>query len=464
MAFFEADAINALEFFHRVFGSSSGTPGTRRGGDSSPAASTGDRFFGAAPLRQIEALYLNLCFLEELSRLVFPRLGALQHPDLALSLEAIRISLNHEPARVPLLWNFAVEWIGAGNASEAGAAMPQKPPSYGIYFLGITQCAALMSRRHPSAASLAAAVAALVQTLVRHRNDAGRPLSEAEADRLFRSAVAAGGEAWPAPAAALCRQAFHLGIDLVAESLDGRSPSREALFNRLDQLKADAWRSLFGAAPPTQDASSGAHDAEIHVVLSGVLQRWRAAASAPGGTPDADLPLGGDDDPDRTVVLGRPHDGQKAVPEADPLTETVVLGGRGSAPPSGATQEADDAAPGTSERTADELAETVVVPPGGERPPPSERTADELPETVVVPPGGERPPPGPRDAPAAEGAGDADTAVPGKGKAPPPPPSGRTGASRRNQPRAGDDDAEDDLILETVIIRPGSIHENDEEE
>jgi hypothetical protein len=47
-----------------------------------------------------------------------------------------------------------------------------------------------------------------------------------------------------------------------------------------------------------------------------------------------------------------------------------------------------------------------------------------------------------------------------------PTPSGGTGASRRSHPRAGDgdDDAEDDLILETVIIRPGSIHENDEEE
>ena len=532
MAVFEAEAINALDFFHLVFGSSSEAPesgGSSRGerlrAIAGKSPSPNGLFFKTSPLRELESLYLNLCFLEEISRLVFPRLLTLRHPDLGFSLENIRISFKDHSSpmasRVPLLWNFAVEWIGADveGVMESDIPRPGEPPFYGLFFMGTIHCAAMMARRYQTPASLAGAVAAMLQNLDRRRPEPGMPSLAVETERVFRSEMTGGGEEWPEPVQTLHRRAFQLGVDLVTDSLEGRCPTLEDFSDSLAELKSAVWRSLFDAGPPSEAVITGKDDALILEILTGVLKRWKTD-QAPSEDQDhrktIDSDPGGDDDEDmaRTVVLGPVDGAPPAGPTADDLLETVILGaGRASVSSGDGTgpgiDESTDiafekAAPESPGREADAFPETVIISPGRKKPSaPAPFThdhaetapfplkasdasavsgtvgpSDDFPETVVIsPPGGGHPerrtggtgkavPPA--SSPAVEDL--AETVVLKKaGGPPPPPPPVRSGEPprekpRRDDPKKKDDETEDDIIFETVIIRPGSLRGNHKEE
>ena len=95
--------------------------------------------------------------------------------------------------------------------------------------------------------------------------------------------------------------------------------------------------------------------------------------------------------------------------------------------------------------------------------------SDDFPETLVIPHGKGRPSehregrPADVDAPPSPSVpedGLDETVVIAKAGGPPPPPPGRPGDPRGKTPPGEEDDGSDDIILETVIIRPGSFHEN----
>lgn len=477
MAVFEAEAINALDFFHLAFGSSSEAPesggsirGERVRAIAGNSPSPNGLFFKTSPLCELESLYLNLCFLEEISQLVFPRLSTLRHPDLGLCLENIWISFkNHSspiPSRVPFLWNFTVDWIGADVEAVMGRDIPRpgEPPFYGIFFMGAVHCAAMMARRHQTPASLAAAVATMIQILDRQRSTPGMPSLAVETENLFRSEVTGGGEEWPEPSQTLHRRAFQLGVDLVSDGLEGRCPSREDFSDSLTQLKSAVWRGLFGAGPPRESLSAGRDDALILEVLTGVLKRWRADQGPPAyptardpekpkSTDSVSGGFDGDEDLARTVVIGPGAGAPPAAPAAE-LLDTVILGAGGSAAYTSSGE--GKAAPHVDSSTSlsDDFPETVVISPGeGGHP---KRRAGGTGDSVTPPP------------PSAEDDNLAETVVVGKAGGPPPPP-GRSGEPPGKKPRKDndekdDDEAEDDIIFETVIIRPGSLRGNYKEE
>ncbi|WP_373501724.1 hypothetical protein, partial [Desulfococcus sp.] len=285
MAIFEAEAIRALEFFHQVFGVSSRAPASlREGRVGRPSPIAGGRqnglFFHTSPRKDSESLYLNLCFLEALSRLVFPRLQSLRPPDLGFSLDAVHITFGHEAARLPFLWAFDIAWIeGAARGMPGRSAVcPDQAPFYGVFFLGTLQCGALMARHHPTADMLDDAVASVVQEISRHGAEPGGADLAALTENLFRSEVAGGGEAWSEPEEALYRRAFQLGVDLVAAGMAGECPPEDQFFPRLAALKADVWGGLFESGPRSEGPLRREEDTAIHAVLTGLMARWRRAS------------------------------------------------------------------------------------------------------------------------------------------------------------------------------------------
>ena len=132
MAIFEAEAVHGLDFFHRVFGIAGTSSGDRLPQapcgslEIASGASRPDRFFHTSPQKERESLYLSLSFFEALSRLVFPRIETLRHPDLGLSLEALHITFSPRFSCLPLLWTFEIAWIdeAPGGRAEGGIAVP----------------------------------------------------------------------------------------------------------------------------------------------------------------------------------------------------------------------------------------------------------------------------------------------------------------------------------------------------
>lgn len=409
-----------------------------------------DRFF-------LEVLYLKLTFLAQLADGTFraPE-GPNQASGPVVSVEQTWIKLTGKHSHLPYFWNFELSSIDVTGSLSESPIFRHLPSGTSLYSFGMTWFQSLLVNSLQGPTEVVQAVRDSVE-----RGAAFSEESRAESSGNGESPVfhprnllwvpKEGGipEAWQR----LWEEALDLGWALVRWGLQ-RSPETggQVFLDKLRSLRRNIAGELFTAKPTVPLPEKGLDERAIFEVLTGIRKRWKAEqAPLPGtGGPEAfpaDIaPAGGED----TVPAPRPISADDTLPlDFDPskltqemagteeISETVVLSSKllvdtaRIAPLKNALeQEQGSAGPAGME-------ETVLI--GTPRAP----EEDELPETIILSPRPEADMPGAKAAP--------------EGPFPSPEEVNRTSPDGEGDPldqKAKPPASEDDILLETIILRP----------
>lgn len=446
----------------------------------------------------VESLYLKITLFSEILQKVGDDLFHMTARDLGCTAECVWLRLHPPPSAVPLNWMFAVSGIDGASESVsiAGDDRNVEPPHYGWHALGMLFLDILMANggQRPE-----------------------KPWSDwRDADRASLSpdgiaaAVAGitaccGGDVFP-EVESIAYSLVSFGNDLRRDVRNGdHIEFNREISSRLAKIRSSALSMMLQTASPrtvvsTVPESEADRNGEILGILRNIRNQWRQGTVS-GFSAESDA----DNEIPKTVILKPggtilqksmndamdgasteyPLDGDTGSRE-EALPETVILKPAAKREPSSESQSPDNAGMQlVPEVHEDDLPETVVIGrPDGEQS--ARRTAsvvpsespetpdgwgDDLPETIVIvrPGSGQgirkSAPAAPPEPPRAPDARDDDlpeTVILSGGKNASEinlsPDAAEKPAKEENRSEAP---ADDDLLTETVILRPdNSTHRN----
>jgi hypothetical protein len=342
----------------------------------------------------LEILYLKLALLGDITA----RLQAAPPPlDIPAALDSLWVHLPGPGNLLPGLWNFETVLMDIGVTGKGAWGLAQAQPATIAYFLGMVWFHTLLAGPHRSGAALLEALAPLVE-------EKNPPEGIATFEALFEETDLFSPEHifWTPPAGSLSlppvwmdlwKKALTLAWDLVSTGRTGHGGGwqPEVLGHRLTAIRSEIKSELFGETAPTvAETTEPAETRAIYGILTGLLEK-----------------------PEK--------DGETINPD---LAETLVLGKEAAEPLS------EPAEAPALEPPPEDLEATVLISPGKpetDRPSgPMQPEVEDLPGTVILS-GKER-----RESPVPP------AAQPEPPQVPPAPP----------EPQE-----EEDLLLETVILR-----------
>ena len=400
MLIFEATSLNALDFLSLV----SGAPfeeveaRLRAKGELGRLGCLNDVkqdrlvkfpfFFDTEGRKFLEVLYLKLSFLDEVLRTVFASdQDSYKHPSLRLSLDRIWVSLPEHDGLLPFFWDFNVVIMDIMRNPHEAPSFPKPPPSYGLHFLSLVWFYALLVNSQQDVAKVYDALGGAIDKwdvpdIVSFKNIIEEGSIEAFLpENIFWRPE---GKTIPENGDILWERSLNLGWSLLKATLHDHSEwSQEGFFQQLDVLRQEVKKNFFQESPQYQQYTQPGETKAIYRILMKIFDKWRLRIEA-----EREEAL------EKTVVLSA-GDFQKeaATPEVkekekeeEILAETVVI--------SREEVQKQAEAPPVEEKTREDLAETVVLSPGGSLQKvvgPSfkrEEGEDALEKTIVVSPAG----------------------------------------------------------------------------
>ena len=466
---FEADTLSAPDFLTLISGASfealkANLSGKQARGrlrclqtyEHTRATHSDYMFGGDSEKGFLEILYLKLSFLGELIRKFFSDSNRAVYCDSSLSLDRVWVRVADQAGLLPQFWNFKISILDIWSDLIHQPHLSKYPPAYGHHFLGTIWFYALLVNDHQSVEK------------VRAELDKHMPALSAQ-DRVFSEIIqteGAGtvfapenifwipeskhvGENWHA----LWNKSLDIGGAILAAGFQSeRKWSPDEFWLDYNTLRTDIKTELFGQAPSATPAKYPPEDSAIADILNRLLTKWRREIRPPA------TPLTEEDT--ETVILSGPQ-------ETEALAETVILSPStpleaslsSDRPTSGeetlilpSNNRPQPPNPATPSSDEELIQETVILSPGNSAPTPpgfdsinTDISQEDLPETVVLSPG--RRPGGHPDITARTSLHDNQTITrqqPGGDKIQP-----QMGAGKKEDPSQ-----DDDILTETVILRP----------
>jgi hypothetical protein len=307
----------------------------------------------------VEVLYLKLSFLGELLRAVFASdQDTYKHPDLRLSLDRIWVSLPEHDGLLPFFWDFNIVVMDIIRDSHEAPSFPKTPPSYGRYFLGLVWFYTLLVNRKQEVAQVYHALGDVIDNLNGDGDFSFKNIIEEDAIEAFLPENVfwrPEGKTVPKNGRILWERVLNLGWSLLETTLhEDTTWSQEAFYQQLEALKEEVKKNLFQESPRDEQYAQPSQPKAIYSILTAIMDKWRLRIEA-----EKEEAL------EKTVVVSA-EDFQKeaATPqikekerEEEMLAGTVVLSREGFQKQTGA--------PPVEETTREDLAETVVLSPGG---------------------------------------------------------------------------------------------------
>ncbi len=390
-----------------------------------------DRFF-------LEALYLKLTFLAQLADRALRALAGLREsPDPVLSVEQTWIRLTGKNSHLPYFWNFELRSIDVTGRLSELPLVRHLPSGTSLYSFGMTWFHTLLVNSRQSAAEVVQAVRDTVEKGPAHSGQGQSETPRNGTSPAFHPAnllwvPMEGGipEEWQH----LWEEALGLGWTLIRSGLQ-HHPAKvgEDFLEKLRSLRRNIVRELFVEKPRTALPAEKPDDGAIFQVLTGIRKRWETEKAAPPEEME-----------DKTVVAPSPISADDTLPlDFDPsklkedMMETVILSSEGITETASIASAEDSPKKEHGSGTPVDVEETVVV--GALR----ETREEELPETIILSPRRE---------------GEFGETRPAAGDTFPSP--GEMNGESREEAGASEEPSgkplasEDDLLMETVIIRP----------
>ncbi|MBW2108071.1 MAG: hypothetical protein JRI36_05315 [Deltaproteobacteria bacterium] len=382
--------------------------------------SDGDGFvFQGTPWHFLEVLYLKLCFLAGLYRIVGSDTAPPYDPAWQPGLDGIWVKLADAGGLLPAFWHFRVSTIRVEGFGSGSTGTPVPPVRQGLYFMGLAWAFALLVNRRQGAHEVNAALKEALEKV--------RAKDEGDLEAFCESALgpvcAPENLLWEPEAAAergigeaaytLWKRAMQLGWSLLVAGVRADTAFSHQVFREdFEVLINTVRRELFareagverkkGTVPVSttavDDTRAQQRDRTIVTILEGIARRWRAELEAkrePSRLDEAEIPVDqtsgeqtvilapgavetkpciSDDDEDarETVILSasdlegpetRPEPTEPESAEEPQLEETVMI----SRPPGSETVSSAAPSDTTSkpamQPSSEEMAETVIVSP-----------------------------------------------------------------------------------------------------
>jgi hypothetical protein len=404
----------------------------------------------------LEILFLKLSFLGELIGEFFSDSNRAVYCDASLSLDRVWVRLADQAGLLPQFWNFNISILDIWSDLIHRPHLSKYPPAYGQHFLGTVWFYALLVNDRQSVEKVRAELDKYIPALGAQDSVFSEiirmqgPMTVFAPENIFwypdSHHVA---ENWHA----LWNKSLDMGAAILAGSFQAEHKwSPEEFWQDYKTLRTDIRNELFGQALPATPIQSPSEAPPIADILNRLLVKWRREIRLP------EAPLM--EEEAATVILPGPQ-------ERPDLAATVILSP--SSPPE---------APVSSGRPPEEE-ETLILPSGTRNNAPTPKTPlpDEelIQETVILSPGRIAGAPAPVDSinPATGGEDLPETIVLSPGARPKGRPDFGAPANRhdnRTNPRRqadgensrrnmGDERKEDaseddDILTETVILRP----------
>ncbi|WP_028321030.1 hypothetical protein [Desulfatiglans anilini] len=417
-------------------------------------------FPDGSPRRFAEVLYLKLGLLEACLRLLRPHLEASGASGTDFSFDRLWVDLPGSPGHLPLGWSFNLRSIGMVSSRPPLPLPLQGSAATGLQLLGLVWFQILLANRRQKPQDIYTALQEALQTPGAGPDEAfpavarNHPDSVFSPRNIFWNRESAAGEAFTP----WWERSLGIGWGLLRNSAAGAvEAALEGIERTLGELRQEIKIWMF--QPEARPSAGGAavegpgerprEDEAIYRLLQDIKAEWTARAAR-------ERPQPWETEPPSL------HAGQYA---AETLAGTVVLSA--AAEPSGSVPpEPPLSAEGELQSTMiigpDNRPEPAVYPPGDRM----EQGQDSQPATVVLSPDGppDAPQPaGDRPGPAARKTGPApevleETVVIGRNGAPPADDWNRlsgaaAGGKPEAAPSAGATSEDDDLMIETVILR-----------
>jgi hypothetical protein len=405
----------------------------------------------------LEILYLKLSFLGELISEFFSDSNHSLYCDTSLSLDRVWVRVADQAGLLPQFWNFSLSIIDIWSDLSRQPHLSKYPPAYGHHFLGTIWFYALLVNDHQTVEDVRSELdrhlpvfSAQDQVFSQNIQTEGSGTVFAPENIFWNPASKQVGEKWHR----MWRKSLDIGGAILAAAFQTENKwSPDAFWPDFNNLRTDIKMELFGQADRATPAGLSSEDPAIADILIRLHAKWRREVQPPAtplaenDTPKAILPGPQETEaPAETLILS-PGARLKTSLSSDRPTageETLIL------PSNSRPQPPNPAALSPDE---DLIQETVILSPGNSAPEPAGLDSnnfnmgqEDLPETVVLSPGGY---PGGRSNPAAR------TPLPGNQTDLRQQSGGdniqpRTGAEKKEDPPQ-----DDDILTETVILRPG---------
>jgi len=466
---FEADTLNASDFLALISGASFETLKANLSGrqtrgrlhclqayEHERSTHSGYMFGCDSEKGFLEILFLKLSFLGELIGEFFSDSNNAVYCDDSLSLDRVWVRLADQAGLLPQFWNFSLSILDIWSDSIRRPHLSKYPPAYGQHFLGIIWFYALLVNDRQSIEKVRAELDKFIPAI----GVQDRVFSEIIQTQEVGTVFAPENIFWypeshhdPENWHALWNKSLDIGAAILASSFQSeRKWSAEEFWLDYKTLRADIKTELFGQAPPAAPTQSVSEDSPIADILNRLLVKWRSEIRPP------EAPL--TEEETATVILPAPQ-------ETPNLAETVILSP--SNPPeaalsSGPPPEEEETlilpsgirnkAPTPKAPLPDEelIQETVILSPGKivRTPTPVDSRnpasgSEDLQETIVLSPGGR--PKGRSDSGAPINRHD-NRANPHR------QPDRENTRGNRGEERKEDASQDDDILTETIILRP----------
>jgi len=468
---FEADTLSAPDFLALISGASfealkANLSGKQAGGrlrclqkyERRLSTHSGFMFGSDSEKGFLEIFYLKLSFLGELIREFFSDSDRAVYCDASLSLDRVWVRVAHQAGLLPDFWNFNISILDIWSDLNHLPHLSKYPPAYGYHFLGNIWFYALLVNNRQSVEK------------VRAELDKHMPVLSAQ-DRVLSEIIETEGAGtvfapenifWnpeskhvPENWRVLWNKSLDIGAAILAAGFQSeRKWSPEEFWLDYNTLRADIKTALFGQAPSATPAKYPSEDPAIADILKQLLVRWRREIR-PTETPLTE-------EETETLILSGP---QTQKPEAH--AETVIQSSTtpleaslsSDRPPEGeetlilpAKNPLNQQKPVAESPDEELIQETVILSPGSSVTTPapinsinSDMGKEGLPETVVLSPGGR--PEGRSDLVARTHRHDNQTNKYLR-------PVGGIGQPQRGTEKKEDPSQDDDILTETVILRP----------
>jgi hypothetical protein len=288
---FEAPSMNALDYSLLLSGASSREIAARlkTNGESARAQMVerfGGRDEGGFLFEKhtrlfLETLYLKLSLLATIFRNLSTE-DTLTHPDFALSIERIWVSMSAQKSLLPSYWTFTAQPIDIHWASSRDIPGLQVAPD--LHYLALTWFSVLVTAEKKGPGPIRQAILVWLKEAAHFAEGSIlEPTGPAKSDQPFNPddlfwVPTSNPDGYGEVETSLWQRSLALGWSLLHASERVRGWSREAFIEELETLRNDVHAAMFDAHPilAAPAAASAADDAVIREILEDVIRKWRS--------------------------------------------------------------------------------------------------------------------------------------------------------------------------------------------
>ncbi len=320
--------------------------------------------------------------------------------DIFTSFDALWVNLPDQNRFLPCFWNFKTNLFTAGPCGKDSGRQPEAHPSRAHTCLGIIWFIALLRNKHQTVRN----IKEMLSSFLDHRNDFS-PMDDSPLGATGNNFWDSGGDFQkniPEPWRELWGRSLSLGQHLLQDVSPGDVSAFVKNFREeLDNIRGEIKEKLFHKQTvPAPVRSDDVPDAEIHLILSRISEKWKQDRKSPPVIQEPE-----EETLTQTVMISGnrvpPKQPQPAL--EDGFQETVILKKGAAVPPPPARP--SESSKSTSEwGNQEEIQETIILnkntaPPGppSDRPPQSEKNSvdmdtgeDGLAETFILKPSGKK--------------------------------------------------------------------------